>query len=149
MNIKIPKWLIIVSFIFLIFLAFLMYLRYIGTSGLVVKEYKVVNKNITENYHGLKIVQLSDIHYKTTINNKNLLKIVDKINYINPDIVVFTGDLFDNKIKYSDNDLKDLKNALSKIKGNDLFISGGLGCSLLNLRFFNHPSINLYRIVNK
>ena len=116
MNIKIPKWLIIVSFIFLIFLAFLMYLRYIGTSGLVVKEYKVVNKNITENYHGLKIVQLSDIHYKTTINNKDLLKIVDKINYINPDIVVFTGDLFDNKIKYSDNDLKDLKNALSKIK---------------------------------
>ena len=36
-----------------------------------------------------------------------------------------------------------------KIKGNDLFISGGLGCSLLNLRFFNHPSINFYRIVNK
>ena len=65
MNIKIPKWLIIVSFIFLIFLAFLMYLRYIGTSGLVVKEYKVVNKNITENYHGLKIVQLSDIHFSS------------------------------------------------------------------------------------
>ncbi|HOZ53790.1 MAG TPA: metallophosphoesterase [Bacilli bacterium] len=36
-----------------------------------------------------------------------------------------------------------------KVNNTDLYISSGLGTSLLNLRLFSHPSFNLYRITNK
>lgn len=65
-----------------------MYSRYVETSGLNIKEYKVTSEKITDNFHGLKIVHLSDIHYGTTIDEKSLKNIVDKINTLKPDIVV-------------------------------------------------------------
>jgi len=107
MDIKLHPSIKIISIITIIILVFLMYLRFISTSGLIVKEYKITNKNIGE-YHGLKVVHFSDIHYKSTIDYEDLEKIVQKINYINPDIVVFTGDIFDKKLTYSDKDLNDL-----------------------------------------
>lgn len=36
-----------------------------------------------------------------------------------------------------------------KIKNTELYISGGIGNSVLNLRLFNKPSFNLYRLVDK
>ncbi len=114
MEIKLHPSVKIISIIVAIIVIFLMYLRFISTSGFIVKEYKVVNKNIGE-YHGLKIVHFSDIHYKSTIDNEDLEKIVQKINYINPDIVVFTGDIFDQEIKYNDNDVKVLTNIFKSI----------------------------------
>ena len=99
---------ILISFIILL----LVYSRFIGTSGIKVKEYKIVNNYITEEYHGLKIVQISDIHYGSTINEKKLKKLVDEINKLNPDIVTFTGDLIDERMEY-DKDI--LINNLSNI----------------------------------
>ena len=113
---KIPNSIKIILLISIIVFIFLMYLRFVSTNGLKVKEYKIVNSNITENYHGLKIVHFSDVHYKSTINYKDLEEIVNRINYIKPDIVVFTGDLFDIHIDYSEKDIKDLTNLLSKIE---------------------------------
>ena len=115
MDIKLHPIVKIVFILVTIVFLFLMYLRFISTKGLVVKEYKVVNNNIGE-YHGLKIVHFSDIHYKSTIKYNDLNRIIEKINYINPDIVVFTGDILDKKINYSDKDIKDLTTLFSKIK---------------------------------
>ena len=114
MEIKIHRSVKIISIITIILAIFILYLRFIGTSGLVVKEYKVKSKNIGF-YHGLKIVHFSDIHYKTTFNQNDLNNLVEKINYINPDIVVFTGDIFDKKIEYSNKDVKVLNEAFNKI----------------------------------
>lgn len=36
-----------------------------------------------------------------------------------------------------------------KLNNTEFYISSGLGTSTINFRFFNRPSINLYRIVNK
>ena len=36
-----------------------------------------------------------------------------------------------------------------KVDNTDLYISGGLGSKGVNLRYFNKPSINFYRIVTK
>ncbi len=44
---------------------------------------------------------------------------------------------------------KKYPNLYYKISDTDLFVSGGLGTSNLKLRFFNRPSINLYRLVEK
>ncbi len=103
---------VIICIVSIILLTFL-YARFISTNGLVTKEYKVVNSKITESYHGLKIVHITDIHYATTVFEKELENLVDEINNIKPDIVVLTGDLFDSEESYN----KDvLVNYLSKIE---------------------------------
>lgn len=50
----------------------------------------------------VKIVQFSDVHIKEDFTYENLDKVVNKINEQNPDIVVFTGDLYDNYGIYND-----------------------------------------------
>ena len=107
------KFIIILVIIILILSLGLLYSRFIATSGLKVKEYKVANNKITDSYHGLKIIHLSDIHYNSTINEKELNNIVDKVNEIKPDIVVLTGDLIDERLSY-DKDI--IINCLSKIE---------------------------------
>lgn len=66
----------------------------------------------------LKLVQFSDTHIKPDFTAKNFEKVVDLINQQNPDIVVFTGDLYDHAQKYSDN--QNIINLLQKIKANHL-----------------------------
>ena len=85
---------IIICIISIIILTIL-YSRFISTKGLVVKEYKIVNDKITYEYHGLKIMHISDIHYASTVYEKELENLVNEVNVLKPDIIVFTGDLFD------------------------------------------------------
>lgn len=106
---------IIVLIILIIFTSLTyLYARYIGTTGLRIKEYKI-NANVEDSYSGLKVIHFSDIHYKMTTNKKDLNNMVDKINFIKPDIVTFTGDLFDNELSLSEEDYSDLIDVLSKI----------------------------------
>lgn len=78
-------------------LSLLLYSRFIGTKGLNIKEYNVDNAILPTSFHGVKIVHLSDIHYGSTIKIKELKKLVKSVNELKPDIVVLTGDFFDNK----------------------------------------------------
>ena len=101
------KFLLITFIILLSIFGILLYSRYVATSGLITKEY-VINDNIASSYDGLKIVHFSDLHYGRLISNDQLKRISDEINLINPDIVVFTGDLIDKDIdidKFSDKEL--------------------------------------------
>ena len=101
---------------FVSIIAILLYIRFIGTNGLIVKEYKITNENFIEDFYGLKIVHLSDIHYNGTTNKQELKKIVKKINLIKPDIVFFTGDLISDKT--SKNEKKEMFKILKNIKAN-------------------------------
>lgn len=110
---KIIKWLIIVI---IVISGNLLYSRFIATSGLKVKEYKVVDSKLPSNFHGLKIVHISDIHYGQTIHKKEFDTMVDKINMIKPDIVVLTGDLLDDDIKnYDKKTQKEISDGLKRI----------------------------------
>lgn len=95
---------------------FLLYGRFIATTGLIVKEYKITNSSIPNDYHGLKVVHISDIHYGQTVNEKEFNMMVEKINAINPDIVVLTGDLFDRDILLNKDQIKNLTDGLKNIK---------------------------------
>ena len=44
----------------------------------------------------IKIVQFSDVHINKWTTNDFLINLITNINNENPDIVIFTGDLFDN-----------------------------------------------------
>ena len=110
------KFIVITCVIVLIISGLLLYSRFIATSGLNVKEYKVVNDKISDEYHGLKIVHLSDIHFGSTITENDLDHLVNKVNELNPDIVVITGDIIDERISYDKNILIDyLKKIQSKL----------------------------------
>lgn len=97
-------------------LLFIGYISFIGTSIFETKEYKVESSILPEAFHGLKIVQLSDIHYGTTINKKQLDKIVERINNIKPDIIVFTGDLIDKNISTTEEIKEELISSLSNLE---------------------------------
>lgn len=91
------------------------YARYFGTTGLVIREYAVVNDKIPSSFHGFKIVQFSDVHYGMTTFNDELKNMVNKINSSKPDIVVFTGDLVDYHYDLKDEEKNDIINILSTI----------------------------------
>ena len=110
---RILKWLLI---IFIILFLIIVYARYVGTMGLVTKEYTIKSKDIPDGFDGIKIVHFSDIHYNRAISKKKIESIINEINLIKPDIVVFTGDLIDKDVKLTDKDYNDLTNLLLKIK---------------------------------
>lgn len=80
-----------------------------------IKEYPIIIESLPSYFNGFKITHFSDIHYGRTTNELELQKMVEKINLTNADIIVFTGDLFDNGINLSDKNIDTLKNSLSKI----------------------------------
>ena len=93
----------------------LLYSRFIGTIGLITKEYTIKDNNISNDFDGIKIIHFSDIHYKRIITKDRIDKIINEINLINPDIVIFTGDLIDQDSNIEEDDITYLKEALSKI----------------------------------
>lgn len=93
----------------------LLYSRFIGTIGLNTKEYTIEDNNISNDFDGIKIVHFSDIHYKKIITKDRIDKIINEINLINPDIVIFTGDLIDQDSEINEDDITYLKKVLSKI----------------------------------
>ena len=109
---KIIRFLLI---LLLIILLLVIYARYEGTNGLITKEYKIETADISNSFDGIKIVHFSDLHYKRIINKDRTKEIVDEINLINPDIVIFTGDLIDKDFDVSDEDIEDLTLLLNSI----------------------------------
>lgn len=75
-----------------ILLALLVFL-YIQNQHLVVTIYEYYNELIPENLDGYRIVQISDLHNTNFgIGNKRL---INKIEKLNPDMIVITGDIVD------------------------------------------------------
>lgn len=106
---------IIIILIILAIVLVLLYARYISTTGLVVKEYPIKTNDLSEDYDGLKIVHFSDLHYKSTVDLAYVKKLVTKINNLKPDIVVFTGDLVENNVTLTDEEITSLTEELNKI----------------------------------
>mgnify|MGYP001270067675 FL=1 len=102
----------------LIIAAILLYSRFIATKGLVTKEYKITSSSIQDNFHGFKIVHISDVHYGRTTDKKDLNNMVKEINLLKPDIVVLTGDLIDRDTKLDDALKGEISEALSSINAN-------------------------------
>ncbi|WP_413788916.1 metallophosphoesterase [Bacillus bruguierae] len=74
----------------------------------------IKNSNIPEGFQGVKIVQFSDTHFGPHFSHKQQQMLVDQINELKPDIVVFTGDLIDKFGEYA-SERKDSQTILSQI----------------------------------
>lgn len=101
--------------LFVLILSLFCYMRYISTTGLIVKEYRVVDSTLPEHFHGLKIIHFSDMHYNSTFYKEELEKMVKEINQLKPDIVIFTGDLTDQDTEINNQDIDILTEQLNKI----------------------------------
>lgn len=84
-------------------------------------------ENLPEEFQDFKILQLTDLHNKTFMNDQKYL--IDKINSIDYDILVITGDMSnDNDIEKSDGFIKLLdginnKNNIFYVDGNEGLIA--------------------------
>lgn len=64
-----------------------------------VHKVKVPSSKIPEAFHGFKIVQLSDIHTGSFLDNSALQRAFDIVMQQNADLILFTGDLVNNEAK--------------------------------------------------
>ena len=71
------------------------YAKNIEPYWLSITHHKISHKLIPDAFNGIKILQFSDTHLGFHYQLKDLLKTVHVINDLQPDIVVFTGDLLD------------------------------------------------------
>jgi len=107
------KILIIFLILLIIGVIVFLYAMFIGTKGLKIKEYKIKTSTLPEEYHGLKLVHISDIHYGESINKKELQNITNKVNQLKPDIIVFTGDISTNGL--NDKQIEEVSEIMSKM----------------------------------
>lgn len=108
----------IVAIVIIIGILIILYARFVGTKGLVVKEYAIKNETLDDKYDGFKIVHFTDVHFGSTYGVEEVKELVRKINDQNPDVIVFTGDLFEFNITISDDNLNALFEELNKLKAN-------------------------------
>lgn len=64
-------------------------------NDITISKYNYKNSKIPNEFDGFKILHISDFHNKQFgLNHKRIIK---KINAVNPDIIVITGDLIDRR----------------------------------------------------
>ena len=102
---------LVVVILVILMIAFL----YINNNYLTVSEYQISNCEIPKEFDSYKIVQLSDLHSKYFgEKQENLIKKVDELK---PNIVVLTGDLYDERTNDDESSINaavDLISELSK-----------------------------------
>ena len=77
-----------------------------------VKRIPLSFSNLPGAFKGLKIVHISDIHSGSLIDKKAVLKGVEKIMLEKPDLILFTGDLVNNKSE----EMKDYMDVFNRLK---------------------------------
>lgn len=124
----------------------------LNASSTEVKNISVNLKGLPANWQGKKIVQISDIHLGSIYGPGFLRKQIAKVNALNPDLVVITGDLFDGNGDRLPEFGKELLNL--KAKEGVIFVSGNhdvyLGLDKIgpllknaNIKFLRDEMINL------
>ncbi len=80
-----------------LYLLLLFYGTFITTNRIKITNVEITFKNLPIGFDNYTIVQISDVHLGSRPSDKKFYKnVVDKINFENPDIVVFTGDIVNN-----------------------------------------------------
>jgi predicted MPP superfamily phosphohydrolase len=64
-----------------------------------IEEVNVALAGLPEDWNGLRIVQISDLHVGPTIRRKFVQTVVEEANRLRPDLVAFTGDLADGRVE--------------------------------------------------
>lgn len=72
------------------------YARYAEPGWLAVKQIPLTLKRLPASFDGMRIVQFSDVHLGFHYTVEQLGTLVERIQSLKPDLICFTGDLFDS-----------------------------------------------------
>lgn len=87
-----------------------------GWKKVTVDRVAVSSPLIPQSFKGYRIVQLSDFHIGTYATAPECVRrIVDRVNSLNPDLIVFTGDL----VNSSSSEIDGFEEVLSELKAKD------------------------------
>jgi predicted MPP superfamily phosphohydrolase len=94
-----------------------------------IKELPVVIPHLPQEFEGLRIVQITDLHVSPTFGRSDVEKIVAVVNSLEADIVALTGDLVDGTVEqigYDVAPLRQIRSALGNyfVTGNHEYYSG-------------------------
>ncbi len=80
-----------------------------------IHDVKVRIPNLASAFNNYKIVQLSDMHLGSWASMRSMHELIDIINKLKPDLIVFTGDL----VNYATPEAYRFKKSLSQLKAKD------------------------------
>lgn len=87
-----------------------------GWKKTAVERIVVSSDRIPESFNGYKIVHLSDFHIGTYASAPDCVtRIVEKVNSLNPDLIVFTGDL----VNSASQEIEEFADVLSRLHAKD------------------------------
>lgn len=110
--------------------------HFYGWKHLVVTRQTICFRNLPQNFNGYKIVQLSDFHIGTYRDAPEVVsEIVDKVNSLDADLIVFTGDL----INSAPEEVEPFVEVLSKMKAKDGVVSIMGNHDYCMYRHYDHP----------
>lgn len=97
-------------------LAISLYGIIVGWKKVTIEKVTITSSKIPQSFNGYKIVQLSDFHIGTYSSSPSTVEeIVGKVNSLNPDIILFTGDL----VNSSATEIAEFKNVLGCLRARD------------------------------
>jgi len=108
---KIYPFTIIAAIVSLLILYVILYGSLIGVSKFTYKEVTFSSTDLPQNFDGLRIVQLSDLHIGFWKDTSQIVKMVEMVNSQSPDLVVITGDL----VHYRAEELDGYEDILSQL----------------------------------
>lgn len=114
----------IIAIIILIGVVIYLFATRIGTHDIHVNEIKITSDTINT-FHGLKIIQISDIYFGNTTTIDDIVDLKNKVNLTKPDIIVFTGNMFNNTVPTDDDVSKIIDNINSMTSTYGKYIVSG------------------------
>lgn len=95
----------------------------------VVKEVDVPLSNLPKEFNGFRIAQFTDLHVGPTIKRGFVERVVDQINGLGAEAIVFTGDLVDGSVPWLKDDVAPLRELVAPfgkffVTGNHEYYSG-------------------------
>lgn len=158
-TIKITKIILkTLGIILIIFTILFLYIRFYEPYTYQTNEYMIKDIKIPNNFDGVKILHFTDLLYGSTITNKDIEKLKNEINLINPDIVFFTGNIIDKEYEINEEEIKLLNNFFNEIpyKIGKYIVSGNLDnhsfdliIEKTNFTILNNEIISIYNGLDK
>ncbi|MDG0813276.1 metallophosphoesterase [Cohnella rhizosphaerae] len=109
-------WLIgVAAALIAFFLAGVIYVFFVEPFRLALTRREIASAWLPAGFDGIKLVQFSDTHIGPDFSVKRLERLISVIAAEKPDIVAFTGDLFDARKRNPERD-RDLSHLLSRIE---------------------------------
>lgn len=94
-------------------------------------EVSIPFKDLPDDLEGFRIVQITDSHIGATTRQGYMEEIVESVNMLTPDIVVFTGDIADGTVSYFGNKISPLSRLSTNygsffVTGNHEYLFGAI-----------------------